>query len=149
MDKQERKEIEQIMKAIPSPEPDHAKIKWRKRAWHLPRNYADTRPLTHRPQPKVYWDIAKDSGKNVCVCERCISDYKITIHHADGNPWNNDIENLQVLCWSCHLLYHDPVEAGVYDDREGTKADFDNLDDPEIRKFHGIVDDDEDILEES
>lgn len=84
----------------------------------------------------------RQAGRNCRQCETCGSDYKLTVHHIDGNPFDNGLENLQVLCWHCHLLFHEPSEAGVHEELEGTKSDFDNLDNPETRRFHGIVEED-------
>lgn len=42
------------------------------------------------------------------ICERCgISEWQgsplnIQLHHIDGNPDNNSLENLQMLCPNCH-----------------------------------------------
>ena len=136
-------QIEQrILNAKPSEEPDRAKIRWKKQRWKLPRAKTTTRVRATRPSHKIYWDILRQAGRNCKECETCSSDYELTIHHIDGNPFNNSLENLQVLCWHCHLLFHEPSEAGVHDELEGTKNDFDNLDDPEIRKFYGIVEED-------
>ena len=142
------KDLQRILKAEPCDEPDRAKIKWRKQKWKLPEKIGDnvfSKRYTHRPPAKVYYDILKTAGKNVCVCELCGGDYKITVHHRDGNPFNNKLENLQVLCWHCHLLFHNSIESGVHDELEGTKADIDPLDDEETRKFLGIIDEERDI----
>lgn len=139
------KYLKQLAIAKANEEVDKAKIKWRKRKWRLPRNRTVARPVSHRPRPSVYYSILKKAGKNVCVCELCGSDYKITVHHKDGNPFNNKLKNLQVLCWHCHLLFHNPVEAGIHDELEGTKADLDPLNDKETRKFLGIIDEEKDI----
>jgi len=133
--------IEDFEKAVISEEPDRAKIKWRKRAWIRPKSQTIARPKTHRPRPEVYWKILKRAGRNLCVCELDNSDYHITVHHKDGNPYNNDLTNLQVLCWHCHSLLHDPSEEGIHHELEGTKQDVDPLDDAEVRRFLGIIDD--------
>lgn len=39
-------------------------------------------------------------------CEICGSEKNVDVHHKDGNPWNNDITNLQRLCRSCHIKAH-------------------------------------------
>lgn len=45
-------------------------------------------------------------------CRRCGSDTQLVVHHSDGNngkmgkPLNNDIDNLVVLCRSCHAKIH-------------------------------------------
>jgi len=41
------------------------------------------------------------------VCERCGETKKrIEVHHKDGNPYNNEISNLEVLCIQCHNDEH-------------------------------------------
>ena len=41
------------------------------------------------------------------ICERCGEDKKrIEVHHKDGNPYNNEISNLEVLCIQCHNDEH-------------------------------------------
>lgn len=42
------------------------------------------------------------------MCTRCgISDERILLkHHIDRNRKNNDIKNLQTLCYNCHKLAH-------------------------------------------
>ena len=35
-------------------------------------------------------------------CESCGSGEKTQVHHVDGDPFNNSIDNLQRLCLSCH-----------------------------------------------
>jgi len=122
----EKRRIEAILTAQPQDEPDRALLKWRKRTWILPPNKAVMIPKTHRPQAKEYYRILRQANRNLCVCELCGSDYHITVHHKDGNPHNNRLENLQVVCWNCHLVYHDPTEDGVHDEREGTKADIES-----------------------
>ena len=116
--------IEDFAKAIIQDEPDRAKIKWRKRKWTLPRGKTTTRPPTHRPKLEVYYKILEAAGKGVCVCVHCGSEDRITVHHFDGNPYNNNLENLQVLCWNCHSLLHEPSEGDVHHELEGTRKDI-------------------------
>jgi len=40
----------------------------------------------------------------VCLC--CDADSSLDVHHVDGNPTNDDLENLVVLCKSCHRKVH-------------------------------------------
>ena len=47
------------------------------------------------------------------ICQHCGFDFKqggesikIHAHHIDGNPENNDINNLVILCARCHRLAH-------------------------------------------
>ena len=40
-------------------------------------------------------------------CENCGTRRgRLDVHHLDGNPLNNDLANLKVLCRSCHLRQH-------------------------------------------
>lgn len=40
------------------------------------------------------------------VCSFCTSIVKVNIHHKDCDPFNNSIENLQMLCLRCHTDFH-------------------------------------------
>lgn len=35
-------------------------------------------------------------------CKCCGSLEKLQIHHVDGSWKNNDVSNLELLCWDCH-----------------------------------------------
>jgi 5-methylcytosine-specific restriction endonuclease McrA len=37
-------------------------------------------------------------------CDRCKSDNANQIHHMDNDSSNNNIKNLQLLCYDCHLV---------------------------------------------
>jgi transcription elongation factor Elf1 len=39
-------------------------------------------------------------------CEKCGSTEKLERHHKDGNPMNNEPNNLAVLCSPCHHKEH-------------------------------------------
>ena len=40
------------------------------------------------------------------ICECCGSEQNICIHHKDENYKNNNIDNVQPLCRSCHIKHH-------------------------------------------
>lgn len=42
-------------------------------------------------------------------CEKCISSSDLLVHHIDRNRRNNKIENLQILCTSCHAVVHERI----------------------------------------
>ena len=42
-------------------------------------------------------------------CQRCGRYGRMEIHHADGDPMNNDVDNLRTLCRSCHIRHHAPA----------------------------------------
>jgi len=53
--------------------------------------------------------IIKERGE---FCERCgkdISDWQLTVHHKNGRKWDNDLDNLQILCRSCHSKLHNQI----------------------------------------
>lgn len=39
------------------------------------------------------------------TCELCSKKARVR-HHRDGNVLNNNIENLQLLCYRCHYWIH-------------------------------------------
>lgn len=39
-------------------------------------------------------------------CSKCKSKDRLVVHHIDENRHNNDINNLDVLCYSCHAKIH-------------------------------------------
>jgi hypothetical protein len=43
---------------------------------------------------------------NYWKCSICGNTKKICVHHKDHNPKNNSIDNLQLICNSCHAQYH-------------------------------------------
>lgn len=54
-----------------------------------------------------------EDGLKENKCECCgLSEWMgkpipLELHHKDGNHWNNDLENLQILCANCHMQAHD------------------------------------------
>lgn len=50
------------------------------------------------------------------VCERCGNKewlgkkIPLELHHKDGNHWNNELTNLEILCPNCHAL--EPNNSG-------------------------------------
>jgi hypothetical protein len=106
---------------------DKAKIKWPKRKkWRRPRGKTTLKPKKrYRPPKKDYYEVLKQAGRDITHCDNCGSTNKITIHHRNGNPFDNGIENLQVLCWRCHSRIHKSGDIGVSDELEGVvKEDY-------------------------
>jgi len=51
-------------------------------------------------------DKARELYPNVKPCERCGSTDRLQRHHKDENPNNNRPENIEFLCWDCHMRHH-------------------------------------------
>ena len=54
--------------------------------------------------PELAANVMFASDRTCCVC-RLVKD-KCQIHHVDGNPSNNEFENLAVICLHCHSQAH-------------------------------------------
>ena len=68
------------------------------------------------PSPKT---SRRQSQKKVKpTCEICGRSGRLHVHHRDLNPMNNEPENLQTLCGSCHHRSHSPNFAGTPEQRK-------------------------------
>ena len=61
--------------------------------------------MSKRNYPK-YTNLAFNVYNNAKICVKCYTTEKICIHHKDNNPLNNEENNLQILCLSCHRKVH-------------------------------------------
>ena len=53
-----------------------------------------------------YWKIRDEVIKSHPYCSFCNKTENIFCHHIDGNPKNNILNNLLVICRSCHNKIH-------------------------------------------
>jgi 5-methylcytosine-specific restriction endonuclease McrA len=68
-------------------------------------------PMDRSLYPKDWDDIARLVKELVeWRCERCGQEHDaraaqtiLTVHHKDGDPQNNGLDNLEALCAPCHL----------------------------------------------
>jgi len=68
--------------------------------WEEPRR----KPIPMSVQKKV---IARSRGRcEICGFDFAKHDVKPHIHHKDGNPRNNKLSNLIVVCPNCHSKLH-------------------------------------------
>ena len=118
--------LEKLISAKQTEEEDKAKVKWPKtKHYILPRGRTTKRPRNrYRPNPTLYWNILRLANRHVDRCQLCNSQYHITVHHKNENPFDNSLENLQVLCWNCHKKIHRSEEEGVVAEEEGTVEDL-------------------------
>lgn len=65
-----------------------------------------------------------------CICEKPL----VQIHHIDGNPSNNDPNNLIPLCGTCHNL----VEVKVYGVRLYTPRHLEMYREKHIYKYNNF-----------
>lgn len=64
-----------------------------------------------KPKHGVSWMTVHYHARNLLpngFCEICGSEKNVDVHHKDSNPQNNNPDNLQRLCRSCHMKVHRP-----------------------------------------
>ena len=45
------------------------------------------------------------------TCVHCGRNAVLEVHHRDGNHANNQLENLETVCKTCHIAIHKPTVA--------------------------------------
>ena len=86
-------------------------------------------------------EMRKLKNEQKLPCDRCNRPYDETkrggymdIHHIDGNPQNNYLANLRILCKSCHAIIH---KAGIPLSLEHKQKISDSQKARHKRKNHG------------
>lgn len=52
-------------------------------------------------------DLLEITTPQLCKkCGRGPKERQIEVHHIDGDPFNNELDNLQWLCRGCHTILH-------------------------------------------
>jgi 5-methylcytosine-specific restriction endonuclease McrA len=98
-----------LLNAKPSDEPSRAKLNWGNRVKlrkKLKRGHTQVGRTSYHPGTKDARTILRMAGRNLKTCQRCNSTYKVAVHHRDRNPYNNRLENLDILCADCHAKEH-------------------------------------------
>jgi len=79
----------------------------------------ETAKRYHKDWPKFSKWLIQTRGSH---CEECFNGRRtrnpLTVHHIDGRPENNDINNLIVLCTKCHQKLHKHKRAPDCQTRE-------------------------------
>jgi len=74
------------------------------------KNWKSPTRTAGRIDPKYFAKkVVRRNGYSLYVCERCdrkSTSRKFPVHHIDRNRENNSIENLEVLCPTCHAREH-------------------------------------------
>lgn len=66
-----------------------------------------TRPYDVDEHRKRYWDEHDKPSYNCPDCGNGQQNvWRFEVHHIDGNPSNDDMDNLIGLCHSCHMRRH-------------------------------------------
>ncbi|TES91739.1 MAG: HNH endonuclease [Candidatus Cloacimonadota bacterium] len=97
--------------------------------WRIVRGRTELQRKKHfHPTTEKARKLLKEACRNLTICQECESTDTIQIHHRDRNPFNNSLENLDILCRLCHSRKHH-LDFGVvgefegipYTDEEGTR----------------------------
>lgn len=62
----------------------------------------------YTPAHKSAREIMYLIGQREKVCELCGATKSIDVHHKDGDYKNNSLDNLMIVCRSCHMKLHHP-----------------------------------------
>lgn len=85
----------------------HARMRWSERAKKLPPK----KKHRHNPYDKNHKDIRKIMKAKEPFCREC-GRPSTDLDHIDGDPWNRDDSNLQMLCHSCHSTKTNQQDGG-------------------------------------
>lgn len=60
---------------------------------------------SYRLKEKLIRDGIKENKCEICGISKWLDiDIPLELHHEDGNHYNNQIENLRILCPNCHAI---------------------------------------------
>jgi len=74
-------------------------------------------PVQKKKRKKVYsrneetYKLAYERANY--MCEDCSISYHIFPHHLDGNHENHVVNNLRIVCWSCHSKYLNSSQSSI------------------------------------
>lgn len=60
---------------------------------------------SYRLKEKLIRDGIKENKCEICGISKWLNvDIPLELHHKDGNHYNNQLENLEILCPNCHAI---------------------------------------------
>lgn len=88
-----------------------------------PKKYLDSSYYTGKDARRIKSSLLReklirDGIKKDC-CERCGVKYwngknlPLELHHKDGNHYNNELDNLEILCPNCHAVAGNNAGAAI------------------------------------
>lgn len=99
-----------VLEAKPTVMSDRASVRWPRIKWKRIRARRDFKPKKKKINRKSHsklMAILCRHGRQTHFCEDCGQQYAfLQVHHIDGNPNNNHVDNLLVLCGGCHADRH-------------------------------------------
>lgn len=118
---------EEVLKAEPlKEEPDRASVKWPKKKKRIvyKRKTTPSRKNLH-PGTRQARRALSMHARALATCQNCgKSNVTVAVHHIDCNPYNNSIDNLLVLCPSCHMKTHS-LQPELVDEANEIPCEFD------------------------
>jgi len=79
-------------------------------------------PTSKKGNRKIYLALAKSNRKwrcEMCGTTETNENFDLVVHHKDENNRNNDLNNIKILCGSCHGKLHQELNntKGIIKDR--------------------------------
>ena len=114
-DKQKiRLAVLQAFNEVDKEETSYAKEKSRDIANYIEEYAKKVYVNSHRLREKLIRDGIKKPQCELCLLEEWQGKkIPLELHHKDGNHYNNDFENLQILCPNCHALQENNSGAAL------------------------------------
>src|SRR5699024_6084080 len=79
--------------------------------WVLNKTQKNSNERNSRSNAKLRVELLTNKKS----CEVCQSIKNLDVHHKDENPYNNSLENLQLLCRGCHIRTHRARTCSICD----------------------------------
>jgi len=87
--------------------------------------YTNGKMVGQKANRREYLKVAKENYEWICMtCGKNNTKFDLVVHHIDNNNKNNKVENLKILCQSCHAKLHAKTnkclkKLGKYEKKNG------------------------------